>query len=351
MTQRRKSFCILLCVLAPLRLCVSILPCVFAPLRLCVKPLHHRLHPCLLARLGREREGAHQRHLRAARRVGAPHRARPQPGDHSRLAAAVLLRQLDLRVQMSDAPLGLIAHPPAVVAHVLGQAGCAAPVGFNAKTQRRGDARLFLIFLCVFASLRLCVNWRPPRELRRDLDQRLGDQHRDGVQVAGVRLQPQPLRLQRDRAATAERIEQGRRVAVRGLQDLGARPAQHLLVVDVLPLDQLLDEAEEALALAFLRFFGGELLRVAGWVVHDGREDHRAARGQGAPRPPQVQRARVAVADGLLPRRFAVDGFEREGDFDEFFRMVHGHAEDSNAKTQRREVSIFCVVVALGIEN
>jgi len=138
-----------------------------------------------------------------------------------------------------------------------------------------------------------------------------------------VRLQPQSLRLQRDRAAAGEGIEQGRRVAVRSLQDLSTRPAQHLLVVDVLPLDQLLDEPEEALAFDVLRSLGGELVGVAGWVVHDGREDHRAARGQRPPRPPQVQRARMSVADGFLPRRFLVDGVEGEGDLDEL--TLNGH--------------------------
>ena len=39
---------------------------------------------------------------------------------------------------------------------------------------------------------------------------------------------------------------------------------------------------------------------------------------QRPPRPPQVQRARVAVADGLLACASLVDGFEREGDLDEF---------------------------------
>lgn len=35
--------------------------------------------------------------------------------------------------------------------------------------------------------------------------------------------------------------------------------------------------------------------------------------------PSDAQSARVAVADRFLARRRLVDGFEREGDFDEFF--------------------------------
>ncbi len=156
-----------------------------------------------------------------------------------------------------------------------------------------------------------------------DLDQRLVDEHGDGIQIAGVRFQSQPLRFQRDRVAAGKGIEQGRRVAVRGLQDLGPCAAKHFLVVHVLPLHQLLDEPEKALALGMLDGLGGKLLGVAGRVIHDGREDHRTACGQRPSRPPQVRRARVAVSDGLLPRRLLVDGFEGQGDFDEFALVGH----------------------------
>ena len=44
-------------------------------------------------------------------------------------------------------------------------------------------------------------------ELWRDLDQRLVDEDGDRVEVRGVGLEPEPLGLERDRAAPGERIE------------------------------------------------------------------------------------------------------------------------------------------------
>jgi hypothetical protein len=72
--------------------------------------------------------------------------------------------------------------------------------------------------------------------------------------------------------------------------DLLAGLGEDLLIGGVLPLHELLNEAEEALAFGFLRFGGGELLGDAGGVVHHLGEDHRAGRGQGAAGPPQVKR-------------------------------------------------------------
>jgi hypothetical protein len=48
-------------------------------------------------------------------------------------------------------------------------------------------------------------------------------------------LQAQTLSLQGNRAAAAKGIEDRRRVAVRGLEDLGPSLIQNLLVVCVLP--------------------------------------------------------------------------------------------------------------------
>ena len=98
------------------------------------------------------------------------------------------------------------------------------------------------------------IHRRLARELRRDLDHRLVDQHRHRVQVAGVALEPEPLRLERQRPAAGERIVEGgqllaveqllraRMVGVLGagappaLPDLVARRLQHRLVGGVLPL-------------------------------------------------------------------------------------------------------------------
>ena len=52
--------------------------------------------------------------------------------------------------------------------------------------------------------------WPPSGELRRDLDQRLVDQHRDRIEVGGVRLEAQALGLEWDGSATCERVEDRR---------------------------------------------------------------------------------------------------------------------------------------------
>ena len=110
------------------------------------------------------------------------------------------------------------------------------------------------------------------------------------------------------------------------LPDLLAGAGEHLLVVGVLPLHQVFDDLEQALTLdgrLFLVHPAPQLALVAGVVDHL-RKDHRPRRGQRPARPPQVQRAGVAVADRLLARRSDVDGVEREGDFDEFFWGLEG---------------------------
>ena len=124
--------------------------------------------------------------------------------------------------------------------------------------------------------------------------------------------------------AGARVVGVGRAGVAPALPDFVARLLQDLLVGGVLPLDQLLDDLEEALALLLLRLGRGEEVGMRGGVVHHLREDHRPRRGQRAPRPPEMQGGRVAVADGFLAGRGDVDRVEGEGDFDEFFGGV-GH--------------------------
>src|SRR4051812_32518106 len=104
---------------------------------------------------------------------------------------------------MPDALERLIPHPLAVVADVLRESLRALP-------------------RCAVPELRtrFRVHWRLAGELRRNLDQRLRYQHRDRIEVARMRLEAEPLCLERDRAAAAEWIEDGRRVAVRRFHDL-----------------------------------------------------------------------------------------------------------------------------------
>src|SRR5690606_34877308 len=140
-----------------------------------------------------------------------------------------------------------------------------------------------------------------------DLDERLIDQDRDRVEVRGVRLKAEALGLERDGAATREGVEDRGRVAVGGLEDLGAGLREELLVADVLPYDEALDDAVEAFALLALELLCGELLRVGGRVVDELREEDCARGSEWAAGPPQVQSGGVAVADRFFARGLLVD--------------------------------------------
>jgi hypothetical protein len=94
---------------------------------------------------------------------------------------------------MSDPALGLIAHPLAVEAHIFGESLCTSPR--QDPLQVRVDVRMH--------------GW-PICELGREFDQRLGNEHSHGVEVARVRVETETLRFERDRAATAEGINNGR---------------------------------------------------------------------------------------------------------------------------------------------
>ena len=301
-----------------------------------VLALDHRLDPSLLALLGGEQEVGDERGLDIGeRRVRTSDGPRPQPGDHGQLPARVarqvgalgrhLVRNPRLRVEMADAPLRLIADPRPVVAHILGEPRRALPV-------LRGERG--------FPGLR--IHRRTPGELRRDLDHRLVDEHRHRVEVARVGLQAEPLRLERDRPASGERVverrqprrvEEFRRARMVGIvragppptdADLFPRPLDQLLVRRVLPLHQFPQDPEQPLALPVLLLPGREQFRPGRRVVHQLREQYRPRRGQRPPRPPQVQRAGMPVADGLLPRRRLVDGIEGQGHLDEFADGLHG---------------------------
>ena len=266
--------------------------------------LAERLHVPLLALLLGKVERAHEDRLVAAGGVGAPHRARPQPRDHGGLAAALLGRQLHLGVEAPDPAGGLVLHPVAVVLHVAGQAVVALPA------------------LHALAPARVGVHGGPARKQRRYLDHGLVDGHGNRVQVLRVGLKSQPLRLQRYGAAARERVQERRQVVSHALADLGLGGGQHALVVGVLPHHQILQDAEEPLALGGLLLLGGELLRVRRRVVHQGGPDHRAGGRQGAPRPPQVKCRWVPVADGLLSRRRRVYRVEGQSHLDE---LLHCH--------------------------
>ncbi|MDA4085838.1 hypothetical protein MHAS44199_09135 [Mycolicibacterium hassiacum DSM 44199] len=115
-------------------------------------------------------------------------------------------------------------------------------------------------------------------------------------------FETEPLRLERDRAAAGEGIQDGRGIAVGRLEDLGSGFGQERFVVGVLPHDESLDELMEAFPLLALEFFGGELLRAGRRIVNELCEQHRTGSGERTARPPQMKCRRVPMPDGLLPR-------------------------------------------------
>ena len=114
-----------------------------------------------------------------------------------------------------------------------------------------------------------------------------------------------------------EGIQNRRRLAVATRHDLRPRLGQHVGVVAVLPAHQPLDDPEEALALGGLRLGGREPIRTRRRVIHQRGEQHRPARRQRPPRPPQMQRRRMPMTDRLLPHRRRIDGIQRQRHLDQ----------------------------------
>ncbi len=90
--------------------------------------------------------------------------------------------------------------------------------------------------------------------------------------------------------------------------NLRPRGVDHGLVVGVLPLDQLFNQVEELGTLQPGRVLvnaavGPAIGGVAGRVVHERAEQHRPARRQRPPRPPQVQRCQRRRKSALFRRR------------------------------------------------
>jgi hypothetical protein len=187
-------------------------------------------------------------------------------------------------------------------------------------------------------------------KFRRDLNQSLGNQHSDRIQIAGVGFEAESLGFQRNRAAAGERVVQAghllrveeflrQRMALVQLAGLPPRLAnfdagllQYCLVRGVFPLYEFFDDDEKPGAglgpVTFLL-----LIRLPAWVlaspqvfgiVHKLGEDDGSRRGKRPARPPEMQGGGVPVADRLLPRRRDVNGVERQGDFDQLFRRDHG---------------------------
>ena len=198
---------------------------------------------------------------------------------------------------MPDALLRLFAHPVAIPTHILGKSCRPRPKPF--------------CILEISATLRLCErNWPhrlPPCELRRNLNHRLVNHHGDRIQIACIALEPQPLRLQRQRTTACERIVerwQLLRVEARlalvhlarfapRLTNLLTRLLQHFFIVRVFPLHKLFDYLEKPVPLLCCR-----ASPVRGWVlavllqgvIHHLRENDRPRRCKRTPRPPKMKR-------------------------------------------------------------
>ena len=171
------------------------------------------------------------------------------------------------------------------------------------------------------------------------LQHHLEDQAGHGVQVARERLAAEPERLQRDRPAARERVHhQGRVLLVGGLHEAPA----HLQVGRMrrhVPIGERPDEPQQRLPqflVALRRLPHGaqdlsrlplERLRAAGVarVRQQQRQQHRSAGCQRPPRPPQMQRRRMPVANRLLPRRVLRHDGDREVDFGKALALSGDH--------------------------
>lgn len=152
---------------------------------------------------------------------------------------------------MPDALAGFLLHPFAVITHILRQPSCTLPTLIGSALP-----------------LGFRVHGRMSGKLRRNLNHRLVNHHRHGVQVVCVRFQPQTLCFQRNRAAARERIQQGRRIAVCGLHNLRLGFRQNALVIAVFPFHQPRQNAKQPLTFLLLRFKGGKLLWMVGRIIH-----------------------------------------------------------------------------------
>ena len=322
--------------------------------------LNNRMHIRFPPLPFRQHKRRRQRHVHIPkRRIRALHRPCPQPSDHRELPPHVALqvwplpghlrRHFHLRIQVPDALLRFVAHPLAVVAHVLGQRLGTLPLPLHAQLAVPGHLRA-----------RFGVHRRHPGELGRNLDHRLVDEHGHRVQVRSVGFETQTLRLQRQRAAAGERIVEGRQpLRIEQFRRLGmipmlrasappaapnlvARLLEQVFVGRVLPQHQLLDQPEQPPPLRLLRRLGGELLRPRSRIIHHLRKDHRPRRRQRPPRPPQMQRARMPMPNRLLPRRRLVDGVQRQGDLDELLAEHLRHGVSSRLRSDSERHLLYC---------
>src|SRR5262249_43277535 len=135
-------------------------------------------------------ERANQGHLRATGRIGALHRTGPQPSDGCGLTSTLISREAHFRIKVTDPALRLLTHPFAVVSDVLSQALGSGPPAREMQLRSRERIHGWL-----------------SSDPGRDLAQGLRDRDRHRIQVAGVGLQAETLRLQRYGATPAKGVQ------------------------------------------------------------------------------------------------------------------------------------------------
>src|SRR5437016_3584000 len=86
----------------------------------------------------------------------------------------------------------------------------------------------------------------------REFDQRLRYEDRHRVEIARERLETDPLGLKRDRATSAERIEDRWWLAVEAAKNFPSSVPQDSVVRRRLPLHKVLDDLKQTLALGLL---------------------------------------------------------------------------------------------------
>ncbi len=159
------------------------------------------------------------------------------------------------------------------------------------------------------------------------LQHHLEDQAGDRVEVAGERIAAKAQGFEWNRAAAGKGVDHERRLATVGRSYKGTTGLEIGRLGGVVPIGEVADELEQALAEIRVRWAlvtsdmgeqwpcclleGSRAVFVAG-IWQEQREQHGTARCQRASRPPKVQSGRVAVADGFLACSMAGDFGDRE---------------------------------------
>src|SRR5205085_11849382 len=102
------------------------------------------------------------------------------PGNNGSLSTAIFLRQFHFWVKVSNASLGLIAHPFAIVANIISQPLCAVPITSHERC------------------LSVWINGWTSGKLWRDFNQSFGNQYCDRIEITGMGFQTKALCFQRD---------------------------------------------------------------------------------------------------------------------------------------------------------